>query len=287
MLALIYANIPYALLPDTPVSETFIWQFMSTDNVTEFGSTVGTNYNDDGYGFNLYSIYLSADNVTSFPIVWGTPYTMRLSGNPAVFDTPPIYNFTINVAQYSTENVTADVKTELATRILTLAGDLDNKWGLLGTNSLLTQNETATVLSIYGEAFFRGAIPGLQAMAPSVFSVIIRVIDIDDREWNPEFSENVTGQWAGTWIETAQEGGKALFGTTYDLLSIILLLIMCGGLWYGNLTLTGDSWNGLIDVSIAGIIGARLAMFDLGFLLLIAALLWIYISAKIWFGVIK
>jgi len=285
LLALIYANIPYTDLPDTPVTETFIWQFLSTDNVTGFGSTVGTNYNDDGYGYNLYSIYLSADNVTSFGIVWGTSYTMRLSGNPAVFDTPPVYNFILNAGDYSTETVTADVKAELATRILTLADDLDSKWGL--PTSLLTQNETATVLSTYGEAFFRGTIHGLQAMAPSVFSVIIRVIDVSDREWTDEYSENVTSQWAGTWIETAKEGGKVLFGTTYDLLSIILLLVMCGGLWYGNLTLTGDSWNGLIDVSVAGIIGARLAMFDLGFLLLIAALLWIYISAKIWFGVVK
>ncbi len=117
--------------------------------------------------------------------------------------------------------------------------------------------------------------------------MVIRTIDVPERTWDPEYSENVTSQWEGTWIETAQEGGKALFGTTYDLLSIIMLLGMCGGLLIGNIMLTGDHWNGLIDIVAFGVIGARLGMYDLAFLILIAALCWIYISAKIWFGLIR
>lgn len=287
MAIFIYANIPYATIPSTPVTQTFIWRLIDTDNITEFGSTVGYAYNDDGYGYNVYSLYFTADNVTNLGIGGNLNYTIRLSGNPAVFDTPPVYNFTINAGDYSTLTTQADIQAEIAARILTLAADLDNKWGLATVYSLLTQNETATVLSIYGEAFFRGAIHGLQLMAPTVFSVVIRAIDIEDREWDPEYAENVTSQYSGTWIETAKEAGKALFGTTYDLLSIILLLGMCGGLMIGNVMLTGDHWNGLVDVSLLGIIGARLGMYDLAFLILIAALCWMYISAKIWFGIIK
>ena len=286
-LLVIYANIPYSSIPDTPVTETFIWRLMDTDEVTELGSTIGTNYNDDGYGYNVYSMYFSADEVTAKGMVWETSYIARLSGNPAVFDTPPIYNFTINAGNYSALTVTADVQAELAARVLTIAADLDNKWGLTATNSLLTEAEAGTVLSIFGEAFFRGAIFGLQAMAPGAFSVIIRNLDVPDREFPSEYAENVTGQWGGTWIDTAQEAGKALFGTDYDLLSIIMLLVMSGGLLIGNIMLTGDHWNGLVDVAAFGIIGARLGMYDFAFLLLIAAMCWLYISAKIWFGVIK
>ena len=286
ILILIYANIPYADPPDLPVTQTFIWRLMDTDNVTELGSTVGYAYHNDGYGYNVWSMYFTADNVTTLGIVWDTSYTLRLSGNPAAFDTPPVYNFTINAGQYSSLTDTADVKAELAARILTIAADLDNKWGLT-TYSLLTQNETATVLSVYGEAFFRGAIHGLQAMAPTVFSVVIRTIDIDPREWDPEYAENTTSQWAGTWVETAQEAGKALFGTEYDLLSIIMLLAMSIGLLIGNIMLTGDHWNGLVDVAVFGVIGARLGMYDLAFLILVAAICWIYIGMKVWFGMIK
>ncbi len=287
LLTLVYANIPYGTLPDTPVTETFIWSLIDTDNVTEFGSTVGTNYNDDGYGFNVYSMYFDADNVTAQGITWGTSYTLRLAGNPAVFDTPPIFNFSINAANYSVLTVRTEVQAELAARILIIAADLDNKWGLTSAASLITQNETATVLSLNGEAFFRGAIFGLQAMAPGVFGVVIRAIDLDDRTWNTTYSVNLTNQWEGTWAETAQEGGKALFGTDYDLLSIIMLLAMAGFLLYGNITLTGDHWNALIDVTVLGVFAARLGLYDFGFLMLVAALCIFYISAKVWFGIIK
>lgn len=287
MLIIVYANIPYAVPPDTPVTQTFIWRLIDEDGVTELGSTVGYAYNDDGYGYNVYSLYFTKAEFDALGMVYGggETYTMRLSGNPAVFDTPPVYNFTINAGNYSALTDRADVQAELAARILTIAADLDNKWGL--ALSLLTQNETATVLSAKGEAFFRGAIHGLQAMAPTVFSVVIRVIDIDPRVWDPEYSENVTGQWTGTWAETAQEAGKALFGTTYDLLSIIMLLAMSVGLLICNIQLTGDHWNGMIDVTVLMVIGARLAMYDLAFLMLIAALCWIYIGMKVWFGLIK
>lgn len=289
MLVVVYANIPYADLPDLPVTQTFIWRHISTDNVTEFGSTVGNNYHDDGYGYNVSSFYYTAANVTSQfpPGFWGTSYTIRLSGNPAAFDTPPIYNFTINAGDYSSATTIADAQAELAARILAIAADLDTKWGLASVYSLLTQNETATVLSIYGEAFFRGAIYGIQSMAPTVFSVIIRIIDIEPREWDEEYSENLTGQWADTWADTAQEAGKVLFGTDYDLLSMIMLLAMCGGLLVGNVMLTGDHWNGFVDVALLGVIGTRLGMFDLIYLVLIAAVCWIYIGFKVWFGLIK
>lgn len=292
-LVLIYANIPYDTPPSTPVTQTFTWSLVDSDNVTEFGSTVGYAYNvgthdDDGFGYNVWSMYFNADNVSNLGMLWGTTtYTARLAGNPVVFDTPPIYNYYINAIDYSSLTVTADVKAELAARILNIAADLENKWGLTSNYSLLTQTETATVLSVYGEAFFRGAIYGLQAFAPAVFSVLIRIIDVDPRAWTDNYTANLTGQWSGTWTETAREAGKALFGTDYDLLSIILVLIMGGGLLIGNLMLTGDHWNGLIDVTVWSVIAARLGMYDLAFLILMAAMCWIYISMKVWFGLIK
>ena len=155
-LIVVYANIPYGTLPSTPVTQTYIWQLIDVDGVTELGSTVGYNYNDDGYGYNVYSMYWSASEATALGMVWNTAYTIRLSGNPAVFDTPPVYNYTLNIADYSTLTAQADVQAELAARIIALAGDLDSKWGLSSLYSLLTQNETATVLSIYGRLFSEG-----------------------------------------------------------------------------------------------------------------------------------
>ena len=285
-LLVIYANIPYGTLPSTPVTSTFIWRMIDIDGVTELGDTVGYAYNDDGYGYNVYSMYWSAAEVTANGMIWNTAYGVRLSGNPAVFDTPPTYNYTIAIGDYSTLTVTADVQVELGARILDIAADLDNKWGLSGTTSLLTQADAGTVLSLSGEAFFRGAIFGIQAMAPTIFSVIIRNLNIVDRTWTDNYTLNLTAQWGGTWVDTARAAGQALFGTDYDLLSIIMLLAMSVGLLIGNIMLTGDHWNGMVDVAVFFVIGARLAMFDFAFLLLIAALCWIYISAKVWLGLV-
>jgi len=232
-------------------------------------------------------MFFTAAEVTTLGIVWGTNYTIRLSGNPAVFDDVPVYNYSIAAGDYSLLVTQADVQAELAARIIVIAGLLDVEWGLSPIYSLLTEAEASTVLSIYGEAFFRGAINGLQALAPLVFFSVIRDIDVADRTWTDEYTTNLTDQWSGTWVETATAAGQVLFGTTYDLLSIILLLGMSGGLLLGNIMLTGDHWNGLIDVSVIGIIGARLGMYDFAFLLLVAALCWIYISLKVWFGMIK
>jgi len=291
-LVLIYATIPYGDIPDQPVTETFIWRMFDTDSVTELGSTVGYAYNvgthqDDGFGYNVYSMYWDSANVTALGMTWNTSYPVRLSGNPAVFETPPVYNYTIGISDYSTETVQADVQLELAARVLSLANDLNVKWGLSATYSLLIEEETGAKLSTYGQAFFRGAIYGIQALAPGVFPAEIRLVDVAAREWDTEYSENVTGQWGGTWIDTAQAAGKALFGTDYDLLSVIMLLAMGTGLLIGNIMLTGDHWNGLVDVAVVMVMGARLGMYDLAFLILVAALCWMYIGTKIWFGMIK
>ena len=263
-LLIIYANIPYGTLPDTPVTQTFIWRMIALDGVTELGDTVGYAYNDDGYGYNVYSMYWSAAEVTANGMVWNTAYTVRLSGNPVVFDTPPTYNYTIAIGDYSTLTVTADVQAELAARLLTIAGELDTHWGVPVVPSLLSEAEAGMVLSIYGEAFYRGAIFGVQNLAPTMFSVIIRNLNVVDRTWTDNYSVNLTTMWGGTWIDTAQAAGMALFGTDYDLLSIIMLLAMSVGLLIANISISGDHWNGLTDVAIFMVIGARLAMLPHG-----------------------
>lgn len=287
MFFLIYANIPYATPPDTAVTQTFIWSLIDTDNTTVLGTTIGYSYNADGYGYNVYSMYFDSDNVTDLGMVWGANYILRLEGNPAVFDDPPSYDFPISTSSYSTLTDSDDVKTELAAQILTLALDLDTQWGLEASESLLVELEAGTALSIYGQAFFRGAIYGVQSLAPAIFPVQIRNLEVTEREWDTGYSENLTSQASGTWIDTAQAAGKTLFGTEYDLMSIIILLILCGGLFIGNIMLAGDGWSGWIDVALMAVIGARLAMYDFGFLLLIGAICWLYISGIIWFRFIR
>ena len=110
---------------------------------------------------------------------------------------------------------------------------------------------------------------------------------MEARTWDTAYADNISAQWGGTWIDTAQAAGKAFFNTDYDLFSIILVLGLGMMLLVGNIMVTGDHWNGMIDVGFLAVITARLGMYDLAILILIAALCWFYIGTKVWFGMIR
>lgn len=284
MLLFIYGNIPYASTPDALVTRAFIWRMIDSDNTTVLGQTVGyvsASNDPNGYGYNVYSMYWDSTDAPT----WGQTYTIRLSGNPAVFDDPPIYDYTLQSSDYSSLTVQADVQAELASRVITTALDLNTRWGL--TTLLTTELETGTVLSQNaGEGFFRGAIYGLQALAPSAFSLVALTISAADRSWSATYETTLQNQYAGTWVETAQTAGTDFFNTTYDLVSIIIVLVCVFGIVIANVIIANDVWIGMIDATFVAIMFARLGFYELSFLAFVAGVAWIYVSAKT-FGMVR
>jgi hypothetical protein len=285
-LILIYHNIPYATPPSEPVWQTFIWRLYATDNVTEIGAVLPYAFNDNGYGYNLSSMYFTAAEVTAANMTWGSALNLRLSGNPVAFTTPPQYNFNLVSGDYSTLTVTADVQSELAARILAIADDLNVKWSLATAYSLIQEGETGTALSMYGEAFFRGAIYGLQGLCPSVFAYVVSDMDLTPRTWTTTYITTLKNQYVGTWVDTAKNGLDALFGTSYSLSWLMLSLIAAIVVLIFDVMVAGDAWLGVMDASVVLILTTRLGFFDLGYLGLIAAVAVMFVSARIW-GVFK
>lgn len=279
-LYIFYANIPYGTVPDALVTEAFLWNLIDTDGSTVIGSAIGTAFNDSGYGYNVYSMYFSAADAPT----WNQAYTARLSGNPTIFDTPPIYNFELDSGDFSALTATASVQDELALRILVIAEDLYNRWGLTALNTLILAQETGTVLSLRGETFFRGAIFGLQAMAPSVFQIGVGTITATDREWDTAYTENISTQHAGTFVETAQTAGADMFNKGYDLLSIIFMSVLVVAVVIGNVMITRNVWSGMVDATLVAVLFGRIGVPAalLSFLGLIGATSWVYISGKVW-----
>lgn len=285
-LLLIYENTPYSTTPTTPASDTFIWRLYAADNVTEIGSAVCYPYHDNGYGYNLVSMYFTAAQATALGFTWGATLNVRLSGNPVYFSpTIPQYNFSITSGDYSSLTVTADVQAELSVRILTLASDLDIQWGLT-TYSLLQETETGTVLSLYGEAFFRGAIYGLQGLCPQVFAYVISNIDTTPRTWTTTYVTAVQNQWTGTWVDTAKNALDALFGTSYSIAWLMISIVAMVVVIILDVVVAGDPWLGVLDGCVVLILTTRLGFMNLGILGLIAAVCFMYSSARLW-GVFK
>lgn len=271
------ANTPYATTPNATFPEAFIWRLFDTDNTTELGQTTGYSYNADGYGYNIFGMYFdAADNLT-----WDAAYILRLSGNPAIFNDPPIYNFQVNTGDYTSFNGTTDNKVALSEKVLALAADLDNRWGLATAYSLLLESEAGTYLSIYGEAVFRGSIYGIQALAPYAFRLQMTDIEIEDRTWNTEYAENLTTQFQGTWIDPAKTAGGTLFGVGYDLTSIIISMVLAVGLVFANTKLTSDPWNAMVDVGILLVALPRIDMIPLSFTALVCAIFVMYEGTRI------
>jgi len=276
-LVVIEANIPYAVPPTDPVTEVFLWDFIDTDGVTVLGSTVGWPYVDSGYNYQCFSMYFSAAE----GLIWDpTPsYNLRLSGNPLAFVTPPIYNYSITSSDYSTLIVSSEVQAELTLDILIMAADLDIRWGL--PTSLRTDDETGVTLSTFGQAYFRGAIYGIQNLAPQLFPLTVTTIDLTDRTWTDSYVTTLENQWVGTWVQTAKAAGGTLFAVAYDLLSIILLLGCIIGVFIGNTMVTNNHWNAAIDVAFVMVVTAKLGFYGLGFLGLVAALSVIYLGMRL------
>ena len=213
---------------------------------------------------------------------WEEEYIVKLNGNPAAFDIPPEYIYTLSTTDYTAASVTADVSAEMGERILTIAGELNIRWALTALLNLTQETETETVLSIYGESFFRGCILGLQGMTPQIFRFFVGDLEATAREWDEEYSENLTSQWEGKWIETAQVASASLFSTDYDLPSLLMLMAMAIGMVFCGLIVAHDSWGGLMDASIVILLGTRLSILGLGYLGLIVAMCVLYISARMW-----
>jgi hypothetical protein len=286
MLFLIYANIPYATTPAEPIWQTYIWRLLKTDNVTELASALPYAFNDNGYGYNLTSMYFDSGNVTANGMVWGTAYPVKLSGNPASFTTPPEYNYTISTGSYSTLTATADVKAALAARILTLGAELNTRWSLAAAYSLLSETESGTVLSIYGEAFFRGAIYGLQGMAPGAFGYVVSALDLTARTWSTTYVTILQNQYNGTWVDTAKDSLDVLFGTGYSLAWLLLAVLGCFVVLIITAIVSGDAWLGVMDACLVLVVMTRLGFVDLGATGLMAAIAVIYDSSRLW-GVFK
>lgn len=277
-LVVAYFQLPYASIPTDPATETFVWEFIGQDGSTVLGSTVGYDYVDSGYGYQVISMYFPAADA----IEWNpaTSYTVRLRGNPIAFTTPPVYDFTLQPGHYTSLSTSADVKAELAADVLIIAEDLDRKWGL--SVSLISEEETGQVLSTFGQSYFRGTIYSVQSLAPALFPLAIRNIDVVKRTWTDAYATALHNQYQGTYIDTARAAGGVLFGVDYDLASLIILLAMVAGVMIGNVMITNSHWNGLMDVAFVLVVSARIDLIGLGYVILLAALAVIYMGTRVW-----
>ena len=187
-----YNIIPFDDYPDEPASDTIIFRLYDPDATTLLASTIPYVFFTNGYGNGVASFYFETAPE------WGLQYKLNIVGSPAFFDPlPDPYNYTISSSAYSSsENQTVNQEL-MASYIISVSRQLELAYP---TVTLHGSTDTGIVLSASGEYYFRGAVPGIQSIAPSLFLTQFYVPDPQYMDTSLAQTETYAERLTGTDI---------------------------------------------------------------------------------------
>jgi len=216
-------NIPYATPPTATADQTFIIRLMDPTGTTDLGSVAPFNYNGyhNGYNQGAFSLYFAPGNTLS----WGTTYIIQIAENPSQFASPLKWNTSLTAGMYTSVTTQADNQTDLASQIFTigsiLATDFNEKlFTLVGSRQVFTSD---------GEIYFRGAINGIQSMAPALFAIQQNTLDLSSTAWTTSSTwTNYLTRFNGTWVGTAMTATGNQFGMSGNMaMGLIFVVPAC------------------------------------------------------------
>lgn len=214
--------LPYASVPDTPADQAYIFRLKSSDNSTEYGAVTPFVYFDNGYTIGSFAFYF--EDADAAGLAWETGYTIRISQSPGQFTAPTYWDYVIPVSAYTSSTTQADNQDDMAARVVTMARDMQEEFT---DTTFLEQSALGTILSVpEGATYFRGAMPGIQAMAPSLFLIQSLAIEWNMSDnWTTGNADNYTARLSNTWIGNSENATAAQFGITRQTLTGMLYVV--------------------------------------------------------------
>lgn len=217
-LAVASYHIPFTLQPDANINETFLFQLFSPDGSSIVGSVLAYPRYNGGYGYGIVSFYFETG------MTWNSSYIFRVYESPVYYPSPKYWNFTIGASNYSSDS---NQKDALRSKILDSAKELSTEWSV---DLLSTSDSGQVLLSTYGELYYLYAIPGLQSMAPALFSVQIESPTYTKRSWSTTFADAMQTKYAGTIIGDFMTGFAGMFSmqtsSAMNIFSIIIFVVV-------------------------------------------------------------
>ena len=240
--------------PDENINEAYLLRLM--DGVVELKAVAPYSYYDEGYDEGVIAIYFSATD-PNLP-TWEDSYTMQLTGNPTLdWSGDPPSTSTSSFDLWSSSTGIIETQSELTARILWLADQLEQTWGV----NMVDTTNTGSYLSSYGTDYFTNVIPNVKAMAPQAFFGSTTSPDWEYRETVTTYADDRADSIEGTPLDLqplADWWGISRMWTSS-------LLFMLGGIFllYAMLSPTG-SYRGFVFLSTPLIIaGGYLGMIPL------------------------
>ena len=229
--------IGYDTLPQDSASKLFLFRlFDDTDSPVAIVRPY--SYHDKGYGLGVAAFYLDPDDA----LVWESSITVYLTGDPLVDWAGGIPSTSTTIVAWNT-GTTAEVKDLVAAKILSLAAELEQDWGI----TLTTTSAGTTVLNSEGQAYFQAVIPYLTETVPYVIGQYVFGPDypIDPKPAPDGYAESLQDAVAGTIFDLS--GPARSLGISQGqltailyypfVIALIVMLIMRAGLRKGAMVI--------------------------------------------------
>jgi hypothetical protein len=215
-------NIPCASPPADTADQTFVLRILDSTKTHEYGYSLLYNYFTNGYNKNLLAFYFTAAAAPT----WGSELTLRISENPSYYSSPLNTDTDVPASDYTTLTATPDNQTDLAGKLVPIIQDIGNA----NSTALLTVSGSYDVLDGAGEILMRGAIPGIELMAPNLFLVQNLNLDYTNSTWTTAQFDSYEDRFTGTWVGDDMNATATQFGMpTTMIMSFLVTLPLCLG----------------------------------------------------------
>lgn len=231
MFVVFHAKINYdsdnGTYPDVPASSSIVFNFIAA-NGTRLSSSVPyvfSPFETNGYGNLVSGFYFSADDAPA----WEGSHQIEIIGLPAHFSPVPTPFYKQLITQDYEQS--DDQGGALAIEILRLC---DVFKIIYPDIALKSTTGTGTVLSAYGEAYFKSALPGLENICPLIFNVQIYTPEqIEVTAYDTSLADTMAGHTEGSDLERGMTrigdkigvSGAFIWGIVTFIVAIVLCII--------------------------------------------------------------
>ena len=254
---LVNYEVNYAVAPTDLPADTF---FMGIYDGATLKYSIPLNY----YQQNILSIYWNGTDTPA--LTWNYAYTVTISGNPVYFSTLTngvnTVSLTVSGGSYTSGTLSTS-PAQLQGKCVTLATKLQTAWSI----PLLTTDKQ---LNSAGSVTFLAAIPGLNNICPSLFTVVAGYPGVapPDTRTAAYAISLVTNQSAR--LKSALDGigvwllGKAGYGSLIGGFGVALLyFILAGRIFMASHSVAGSialSFPFLFAAAIIGVIPLQILL---------------------------
>lgn len=275
MLVVFHYDIHYDTVPDQPLNKYYHFRLMDADGVTELAAASPYTYYNSGYDEGAGAFYLSSADAP----LWGGAYILQISGNPEYHAAPvPQILYTLEGEDYSALDTPEGNQELLGDYIIQVAQSLQASWGV----EMTVNADAGDILTSAAESYFKGAITGLQYMAPQIFAVQEgQVPTPSPLHSGTSQADTYRDRYDGTFIGDFLDDG--LFGVPGNVVTGVGILAMCMILFFLSFKLFQTSIPGMVGAYLLVIMGFLMGFVATAIFAIVSLLAAIYIAYVLFF----